>query len=108
MENIKHCAFVVRRPGDIWEGTRTALGLAAHNYWAYLFVFEIEVEMNEALQENLEWLEEMECETYSNLEVNGQYGFKHIPLDKLARELKKMDLVIPFGDRSNEREKTNA
>ena len=108
MENIKHCAVVVRRPGDIWEGTRTALGLAAHNYWAYLFVFDVEVEMNEALQENLEWLEEMECETYSNIEVNTQHGFKHIPIDKLARELKKMDLVIPFGDRSDEREKTDA
>jgi hypothetical protein len=108
MENIKHCAVVVRRTGDIWEGTRTALGLAAHNYWAYLFVFDVEVEMNEALQENLEWLEEMECETYTNLEVNTQHGFTYIPLDKLARELKKMDLVIPFGDRSEERETTDA
>jgi len=108
MENIKHCAVVVRRPGDIWEGTRTALGLAAHNYWAYLFVFDVKVEMDGALEENLEWLEEMECEYYSNLKVNEQHGFKYVPLDKLARELKKMDMVIPFGDRNKEREKINA
>ena len=99
MENIKHCAIVVRRPQDVWEGTRTALGLAAHNYWAYLFVLDVEIEMTEALKENLEWLEEMECETLSNLSINSRYGFKVMPLEKLARELKKMDLVIPFGNR---------
>ena len=108
MENIKHCAVVVRRPQDVWEGTRTALGLAAHNYWAYLFVFDVQVEMNDALEENLEWLEEMECETYSNLRANEQHGFNYIPLDKLARELKKMDLVIPFGNRVDRKEETDA
>lgn len=99
MENIKHCGVVVRRPEDIWEGTRTALGLAAHNYWAYLFVLDVPVEMTEALQENLEWLEEMECEYISNLEENSVHGFRHMPLEMIARELKKMDLVIPFGNR---------
>ena len=101
MENVKHCAVVVRDPQDIWEGTRTALGLAAHNYWSYLFVLDVEVEMNEALKENLEWLEEMECETISNIESNAQFGFKYLPIDKAARELKKMDLVIPFGNYRN-------
>ncbi len=100
MENIKHCAIVVRRPEDIWEGTRTALGLAAHNYWAYLYVIDTVVEMNDALEENLEWLEEMECEYVSNVEENTKHGFKYMPLEKLARELKKMDLVIPFGNRN--------
>jgi hypothetical protein len=100
MENIKHCAVVVRRPEDVWEGTRTTLGLAAHNYWAYLFVLDVSIEMTAALEENLEWLEEMECPCISNLEVNSQHGFDIMPLEKLARELKKMDLVIPFGNRT--------
>jgi len=99
MENIKHCAVIVRRPEDVWEGTRTALGLAAHNYWAYLFVFDVAVEMTEALEENLEWLEEMECPFYSNVPENAQFGFQHIETDLLARELKKMDIIIPFGNR---------
>ena len=99
MENVKHCAVVVRRPEDVWEGTRTTLGLAAHNYWAYLFVLDIDVEVSESLKENLEWLEEMECPFISNFETNTIHGFKYLPTDKLARELKKMDLVIPFGDR---------
>lgn len=99
MENVKHCAVVVRRPQDVWEGTRTTLGLAAHNYWSYLFVLDVEVKMTDALKENLEWLEEMECPFISNSEKNSAHGFKYLPTDKIARELKKMDLVIPFGDR---------
>ena len=101
MENVKHCAVVVRDNQDIWEGTRTALGLAAHNYWSYLFVLDAEVEMTDALKENLEWLEEMECETISNVESNVQFGFKFLPIEKAARELKKMELVIPFGNYNN-------
>lgn len=108
MENIKHCAVIVRRPEDVWEGTRTTLGLAAHNYWAYLFVLNFEIEMTEALKENLEWLEETECQYLSNLEYNSQHGFEIIPLEKLARELKKMDLVIPFGNRERPRDNRGA
>lgn len=100
MENIKHCGVVVRRQADVWEGTRTALGLAAHNYWAYLLILDVEVAMTDALQENLEWLEEMECPCWSNVEANAAHGFTCLPLEQLARELKKMDLVIPFGDRN--------
>ncbi len=99
MENIKHCAIVVRRAQDVWEGTRTALGLAAFNYWAYLFVINVKVEMTKALKENLEWLEKMECPYFTNLEENARWGFQHMPIEKLAREMKKMDLVVPFGDR---------
>ena len=101
MENIKHCAVVVRRAEDVWEATRTVLGLAVHNHWAYLFVLDVKVEMTEALEENLEWLEEMECPVISNLEENTRHGVQYLPLEKLARELKKMDLVIPFGNRNH-------
>jgi hypothetical protein len=103
LEHIKHCAVIARRTEDVWEATRTALGLAAHNFWAYLFVFDVTVEMTEALEENLEWLEEMECEAYTNVEANAAHGFKLMEVDAMARELKKMDLVIPFGDRSHSR-----
>ena len=48
---------------------------------------------------DLEWLEEMECPCLSNVEANTRHGFEYVPLEQLARELKKMDLVIPFGNR---------
>ncbi len=102
MEHIKHCGVVVRRQEDIWEGTRTTLGLAAHNYWAYLFVLDTPVEMTDALAENLEWLEEMECEAVSNMEENAEYGFRCAGSEQIARQLKKMDLIIPFGKKGQQ------
>lgn len=100
MENIKHCGVIVRRAEDVWEGTRTSLGLAAHNYWAYLFIVDVKVDMTDALRENLDWLVDMECACFSNVEENAEHGFEYLPTDKLARELKKMDLLVPFGKRN--------
>ena len=100
MENIKHCAVIVRRPEDLWEGTRTGLGLAAHNYQAYLYALDFEVEMTDALEDNLEWFAEMECDSFSNVEANSTHGFNIMSLADIAGELKNMDLIIPFGKRS--------
>ena len=84
----------------MWEGIRTALGLAAHNYWATLYVLNVEVEMTDALKGNLEWLDEMECEYVSNIEENARHDFKVMSLEDISEELKKMDLIIPFGQRN--------
>jgi len=100
MENVKHCAVVVRRAEDVWEATRTALGLAAHNFWATLYVIDVAVEMTAALRENLDWLEEMECGYVSSSRENDPHSFKHMSLEDIAEELKKVDLIIPFGDRN--------
>ena len=100
MENIKQCAVIVRRPEDLWEGTRTSLGLAAHNYQTHLYVLDFAVEMTEALEDNLEWFAEMECDRFSDVEANSAHGFKTMSLGQVAGELKKMDLIIPFGKRN--------
>jgi hypothetical protein len=99
MENIKHCAIIVRRSADLWEGTRTSLGLAAHNYFATLYVIGVRIEMWDELQENLEWLEEMECEYISDLKENENYNFKTMSLDEISAALREMDIIIPFGRR---------
>ena len=99
MENVKHCAVIVRRADDLWEGTRTALGLAAHNYYATLFVIDVKINMWDELKENLEWLDEMECEYISNCEENAEHNFKVESLDEISDGLKKMDIIIPFGHR---------
>ena len=55
--------------------------------------------MWDELQENLNWLEEMECEYISDLKENEKYNFKTKSLDEISKALRGVDIIIPFGHR---------
>ena len=93
MENIKHVALIIRRKEDLWEGSRSMLGLTIENFHTYMFVLDAEVEMTEEYKKNLEWLEEMECKWPFFSPYHGRTRFP--PLQGISLHMSRIQCIFP-------------
>jgi hypothetical protein len=95
MENI---AVLIKDVDQQYEGLRTSLGLLLEAASVQMYVLNHEIgNMDEAYSENMEFIDEMEGERYSNHPANvKKYGFKPITIEEMLVKLKEADLIIPF------------
>lgn len=95
MDNI---AVLIRDVHQQYEGLRTSLGLLLEAASVQMFVLNHEIgTMDEAYQENMEFIDEMEGERYSNNQANVEkYGFQPITIEEMVVKLKEADLIIPL------------
>ena len=95
MENI---AVLIKEVDQQYEGLRTSLGLLLEAASVQMYVLNHEIgNMDEAYSENMEFIDEMEGERYSNNPANVEkYGFKPISIEEMMVKLKEADLIIPF------------
>ena len=95
---MKKAAVIIKDREQQYEGLRTSIGLLLENIQVQMFVLHHEiVEMDEAYRDNMEFVDEMNGERYSNNSVNVEnFGFKHVTLTDVARKISAADVIIPF------------
>lgn len=97
MEKIKHIALLIRNKEDLFEGSRSSLGLAMENFFVHMFLLGVEVIMTKKYKESLDWLKDVEACCYSNNKVNAEkHGFEYVSPEDISKKMKQMDLIIPF------------
>ncbi len=94
---MKKLAVVVRDREQQYEALRSSLGALLEIPSVKMFVLDHEIDMHEAYRENMEFLDEMEGERYSNNKTNVEkYGFKYASVEEIGKMLAEADIVIPF------------
>ena len=95
---MKKAAVIIKDPDQQYEGLRTSLGLLLEDTQVQMFVLHHEiVNMDEAYRDNMEFIDEMEGERYSNNSANVEkYGFTHVTLTEVAKKISAADVIIPF------------
>jgi hypothetical protein len=95
---MKKVAVLIKDPDQQYEGLRSSLGMMLYNTWVQMFIVDKEIaQMDEAYHDNIEFLDEMEGERFSNNKTNVEkYGFKYASTEKIGKMLRDADLIIPF------------
>jgi len=95
---MKKLAVLVKDPQTQYEALRVSLGALLDDVEVKMFVLNHEIQvMDEAYSENMELLDEMEGERFSNNSTNVEkYGFTYASRKEMADHLKAVEVVIPF------------
>ena len=95
---MKKVAVLIKNPAQQYEGLRSSLGMLLYNTQVRMFVLNQEIaDMDEAYEDNMGFLDEMEGERFSNNKVNAEkYGFNYASTEQIGEMLREADLVIPF------------
>ena len=98
MANVEKVAVLIKDVDQQYEGLRTSLGLLLEASAVQMYVLNHEIAaMDEAYRDNMEFIDEMEGERFSNHPVNVEkYGFQPVTLEEMLVKLKAVDLIIPF------------
>ncbi len=95
---MKKIAVLIKDVDQQYEGLRTSLGLLLEAAEVQMFVLNHEIaNMDEAYHDNMEFLDEMEGERFSNNSANVEkYGFQYVTMADVAEKLKEANVIIPF------------
>lgn len=91
-------AVLINDTEQQYEGLRSSLGMLLYDTEVQMFVINKEIaNMDEAYEDNMGFLDEMEGERFSNNIVNVEkYGFTYASIEEMGEMLRQADLVIPF------------
>jgi hypothetical protein len=95
---MKKVAVLINNVNQQYEGLRSSLGMMLYNTAVQMFVVDKEIaSMDEAYQDNMAFLDEMEGERFSNNLANVEkHGFKYASIEQMGEMLRQADLIIPF------------
>ena len=91
-------AVLIKKPEQHYEGLRSSLGMLLYNTEVQMFVLNDEIaNMDEAYEDNMGFLDEMEGERFSNNKTNVEkYGFQYATVEQIGEMLRQAEVVIPF------------
>jgi hypothetical protein len=94
---MKKVAVIVRDPRRQYEALRSSLGALLEDHRVSYLVLDEEIHPDEAFEDNLGFLDEMEGRRYSNQPANVEkHGFTYLSLADMGELLRRQDIIIPF------------
>jgi D-ribose pyranose/furanose isomerase RbsD len=95
---MKKAAVVIKDKARQYEGLRVSLGMLLEDIEVQMFVLCHEIaEMDEAYRENMQFLDEMGGERFSDHQANAEkYGFQYLTFEQITDRLRKADVIIPL------------